>query len=78
MELFLAIYIMTSMMICAIYLPAVYSENFYSMYKSPSLVEVMVLGLLGFLLGWLIFPIIIYKGFVKVKKVISVNYKDDE
>lgn len=78
MELFLAIYLMSSMMICAIYLPIIYSENFYSMYKSPSLVEVIVVGLIGFLLGWLIFPIILYKGFIKVKKVILDNYKDKE
>jgi len=62
----LIVYFIISAMFAGITLPIAYTELFLERFDCPTVPEFVLLLLLGFLLGWLMFPIIIVVGFIHV------------
>ena len=62
----LILYFIVTSTACGIAFPIMYDETFYSSYKSAKMEEYVFMGFLGLFFGWLVFPILLLVGIIRV------------
>lgn len=72
------IHFTASAFVCMVFFPIEYADRFYSPFRSVSFGEIAFMGLLGVILGWLVTPVILLKGFIKVLNNVVEELKESE
>lgn len=74
----LIIYFFMSAMVGGVVVPIYYERWFYDSYETPSVPEIMFLVALGIILGGLILPITMVKGFIDIIRHLIERFEKDE
>lgn len=72
-----AIYFTISAIVCPNVFITKYDERFCSYHNPIDVKEFVVLLILGVILGWLVFPIIMFKGFIEVVSRMIERFEEE-
>lgn len=67
-----------SAFVCMVLFPIEYADRFYPPFHPVSFGEIAFVCFLGVILGWLVTPVILLKGYIKVLNNVIEELKESE